>query len=55
MKTPNSNRLKTLRGKLLRQIITDSITTPQQLMAVETESYISEKTSLPGQLLFITA
>ena len=55
MKTPNSNRLKTLRGKLLRQIITDSITTPQQLMAVETESYISEKTSLPGQLLFLTA
>lgn len=55
MKTPNSNRLKTLRGKLLRQIITDSITSPQQLMVVETECYAAEKSSVPGQLLFITA
>lgn len=55
IKTPNSNRLKTLRGKLLRQIITDSITSPQQLMAVETECYVAEKSSVPGQLLLITA
>lgn len=55
MKTPNSNRLKFLRGKLLRQIITDSITTPQQLMTAETEHYVAEKSSTPGQLLFITA
>lgn len=55
IKTPNSNRLKILRGKLLRQIITDSIATPQQLMTVETESYVAEKSSAPGQLLFITA
>ena len=55
IKTPNSNRLKILRGKLLRQIITDSIATPQQLMTVETECYASEKSSVPGQLLFVTA
>lgn len=55
IKTPNSNRLKVLRGKLLRQIITDSISTPQQLMTVETECYVAEKSPLPGQLLFITA
>ncbi len=54
IKTPNSNRLKILRGKLLRQIITDSITTPQQLMTAETECYVAEKSSVPGQLLFIT-
>ena len=54
MKTPDSNRLKTLRGKLLRQIITDSIATPQQLMTVETECYVAEKSSVSGQLLFIT-
>ena len=55
IKTPDSNRLKILRGKLLRQIITDSIATPQQLMTVETECYVAEKSSVPGQLLFITA
>lgn len=55
MKTPNSNRLKNLRGKLLRQIITDSISTPQQLMAVETDCYVSEESTVPGQLLFVTA
>lgn len=55
IKTPNSNRLKVLRGKLLRQIITDGIVTPQQLMTVETESYVAEKSSVPGQLLFITS
>lgn len=55
VKTPNSNRLKILRGKLLRHIITDSITTPQQLMTVETECYMAEKSSDPNQLLFITA
>lgn len=54
-KTPNSNRLKILRGKLLRQIITDSITTPRQLMTAETESYVAQPTSVPGQLLFVTA
>lgn len=55
MKTPNSNCLKTLRGRLLRQIIKDTITSPQQLMTAETESYVAEKSSVPGQLLFITA
>lgn len=55
VKTPNSNRLKILRGKLLRQIITDAIATPRQLMSVETEWYASEKSSIPGQLLFVTA
>ena len=55
IKTPASNRLKILRGKLLRQIITESIATPQQLMTVETELYAAEKSSVPGQLLFVTA
>lgn len=55
IKTPSSNRLKTLRGKLLRQIITDSIATPRQLMTIESEHYVAEKSSTPGQLLFITA
>ena len=55
MKTPNSNRLKILRGKLLRQIITDSVTTPQQLQTVESEYYMSEESPTPGKLLFITA
>lgn len=54
-KTPNSNRLKLLRGKLLRQIITDAIATPQQLLSVETEHYVAEKSSEPGVLRFITA
>lgn len=55
VKTPNSNRLKTLRGKLLRQIITDSIVDPKQLMEVESEDYVAEKSTAPGQLLFVTA
>ena len=55
VKTPNSNRLKILRGKLLRQIIRDAIATPQELMSAESEYYVAEKTSVPGQLLFVTA
>lgn len=55
MKTPNSNRLKTLRGRLLRHIITDDITNPQQLLTAETDSYVAGKSSIPRQLLFITA
>lgn len=40
--TPTANRLKTLRGTLLRQIITKNITEPQQLIGIESNHYIAE-------------
>lgn len=38
-KTPNSNRLKTLRGRLLRQIVTEGVTSPDRLMTLESANY----------------
>lgn len=40
LKTPNSGRLKTLRGLLLRQIVTDGITAPHELMSLEGDYYV---------------
>lgn len=56
MATPTSNKLKTLRGKLLRQIIQENITTPAQLMKLESGAYIADESSCtPGTITFITA
>ena len=36
---PNSNRLKTLRGKLLRQIITDGLDSREALLSAAGDDY----------------
>lgn len=38
-RTPNSNRLKTLRGKLLRQIITDGLDSREALLSAAGDDY----------------
>ncbi|MCM1331240.1 MAG: YaaA family protein [Bacteroides sp.] len=54
--TPTANKLKTLRGKLLRQIIQENIMTPAQLMKIESDTYIADESSCsPGRITFITA
>lgn len=45
MRTPNSGRLKTLRGMLLRHIITEGISSPEQLLGIESETYIADPSS----------
>ena len=55
MATPTSNKLKTLRGKLLRQIIRENITTPAQLMELESDEYIADgNPTKPGVISFTT-
>ena len=54
-RTPNSNRLKTLRGELLRQIVCDGISSAGQLMTAVGDNYIGEGSPQPGTLLFTTA
>ncbi len=55
-KTPNSNRLKTLRGRLLRQIVQDNLTSAQSLLALASDCYISDPQPEPdGTITFTTA
>ncbi len=54
-RTPNAGRLKTLRGELLRQIITDDITTPEGLTGVSSPHFAAAGTPAPdGTITFHT-
>ena len=50
--TPNANRLKTLRGQLLRLIIPRGITSPQELMTADTDRYMAEL--MPSRCITLT-
>lgn len=53
MRTPNSARLKTLRGRLLRQIITENIESPGQLVSLVGDGYIGpDSIDETGNILF---
>lgn len=55
-RTPNSNRLKTLRGQLLRQIITENISSPEQLTSLAGDDYIAVGgDTSTGDIIFHTA
>lgn len=54
-RTPNSNRLKTLRGLLLRQIITDAIDSPEALINTCSAEYAANPAlSTSGSIVFTT-
>lgn len=56
VKTPNSNRLKTLRGELLRQIVTDDIADTATLATLSGDNFMAEPSMhSPGHLAFVTA
>ena len=53
-KTPPAGRLKTLRGKLLRQILTEGITTATALQRISSSDYFCEGTPVyPDHLSFL--
>lgn len=55
LKTPNAGRLKTLRGHLLRQIITEDISSAESLLTLASDSYVSSETcSQDGVILLHT-
>ena len=55
-KTPNANRLKTLRGELLRQIIVERIDSLDELCRLENNDYVADGTIAPdGTITFTTA
>lgn len=53
VRTPASTLLKTLRGKLLRQIVTDRVTTLEQLARIESDDYYADAVT-GGTIVFIT-
>ena len=56
LKTPSSNRLKTLRGELVRQIVTDNISDIGVLGSLVGDSYMAEVSMhTPGHIVFATA
>lgn len=56
MRTPNAGKLKTLRGKLLRQIIAENITNPEVLLHLSGNDYVAAETqSSSDTILFHTA
>lgn len=56
MRTPNAGKLKTLRGKLLRQIITENITSPTLLPHLTGSDYVADDTqSSSDTITFHTA
>lgn len=55
-RTPDAGFLKTLRGRLLRHIVTDRISDPLSLFGIESDSYCAEDSpSAPGRILFTAA
>ena len=53
MRTPNAGRLKTLRGRLLRQIINEDIMSPEQLVSIIGDGYIGpDSIDVSGNILF---
>lgn len=54
MKTPAANKLKTMRGKLLRQILTEEITSIDRLKHIASDDFVYEGTPVyPDHLQFI--
>ena len=53
-KTPTANRLKTLRGLLLRQIITDGIDSFESLATLSSSDYFAEETT-ENSIIFTAA
>lgn len=53
-KTPNANRLKTLRGLLLRQIIAENIQSPKALVGTSTDQYIVDNLDDSGRIIIST-
>ena len=54
MKTPNAERLKNLRGTLLRQILTEDIRNIESLKLTSSSKYVCEGTPVyPGHLRFL--
>lgn len=54
MKTPNAERLKTMRGKLLRQILEEDIREASALLHIHSPSYLCEGTPVyPDHLRFL--
>lgn len=55
LKTPDAGTLKILRGKLLRQILLDDITSAQQLRDIDSDfCYYEADDPYPNHLLFLT-
>lgn len=55
LKTPHAGKLKTLRGQLLRRIIVDKINSPEQLMSLSGEDFMSAgEVDAAGNILFHT-
>lgn len=56
MRTPNAGKLKTLRGKLLRQIMAENVTNPQTLLHLSGNDYVAaEPQSSSDTIIFHTA
>ncbi len=56
IKTPNAGKLKTLRGKLLRQIIVENITSQEALMNLSGDDYMADgRADSSGNIIFHTA
>lgn len=54
LKTPAANKLKTMRGLLLRQILTEKIATAAELKHASTDNYMGEGTPVyPDHLRFL--
>ena len=54
MKTPNAEKLKALRGSLLRQILTEGILDVATLMSASSDAYVCEGTPVyPDRLRFL--
>ena len=54
-RTPHAGRLKTLRGTLLRLIVTGGITSAEELCSLSTDSFVASPDSTPGHIIFETA
>lgn len=56
LKTPTANRLKTLRGQLLRQIVSDDISDASVLATLIGDDYVADASMhSPGRIVFVTA
>ena len=54
LKTPAANKLKTMRGKLLRQILCENISSVNQLKTIKSDDFICQGTPVyPDHLQFI--
>lgn len=53
-KAPAANKLKTMRGKLLRQILCENVDTIEKLKSIQSEDYLFEGTPIyPDHLQFV--